>query len=214
LVRGDVLRVVGDERSIRNVAKVLGNDARATTTASLLAIALGAVAGFALGALPLTLPGVGSFSLGTTGGVLVAGLVLGARHKTGPLIWEVPTAINSFMRDAGLLLFLAVVGTRAGGSIVATLADQGLPLLVAGVAVTLAPIAVSLWVCRRLLGVDFLRMLGVIAGGMTSTPGLATATALSSTPHAASAYATVYPVALVGMIVAVKLVTILSGLWT
>jgi putative transport protein len=55
------------------------------------------------------------------------------------------------------------------------------------------------------LKIPFLRMLGVIAGGMTSTPGLAAATSVSSAGHTSSAYASVYPVALIGMILFVKL---------
>jgi putative transport protein len=48
-------------------------------------------------------------------------------------------------------------------------------------------------------------MLGVMTGSMTSTPGLAAAGGLSDTHYASSAYATVYPVALIGMILFTKL---------
>ena len=49
-------------------------------------------------------------------------------------------------------------------------------------------------------------MLGVLSGGMTSTPGLAATTSISDTPYASTAYATVYPVALIGMIFLTKLI--------
>jgi len=49
-------------------------------------------------------------------------------------------------------------------------------------------------------------MLGVITGGMTSTPGLAATTSISDTPYESTAYATVYPVALIGMIIFTKLI--------
>ena len=75
---------------------------------------------------------------------------------------------------------------------------------------TLAPMIVGVPLCSKVLRIPFLRMLGVITGGMTSTPGLAAASSLSDTPYAATAYATVYPVALVGMIMASKIIMLLG----
>lgn len=208
---GDTLRVVGDARSVSNMAKLLGNDVEATFTASVLAILLGLFVGFLVGQIPFPLPWVGTFKLGTTGGVLLAGLVLSGLYKTGPVIWAVPSTTNHFLRDLGLMLFLATVGTAAGATIVDTLRTQGLGLFLAGIAVSIVPLVLSVVVCRYVLKLPFLRMLGVVAGGMTSTPGLAAASSVSSTAFASSAYATVYPVALIGMIVVAKLLVLVVG---
>ncbi len=204
LHRGDLLHVVGDERSLGNVARQLGNDVKATQSLSLLSLFAGIFLGFALGQIPLYLPVVGELRLGTTGGVLLAGLVLSSLHKTGPFVWEPPATGNDFIRRLGLVLFLASVGTSAGKDLAATLAQHGLPLLGAGVAVTLLPLVVCTLLLRPALRLRFLRLLGVLTGGMTSTPGLAAATSISATPYAAAAYATVYPTALVAMILFTK----------
>lgn len=206
---GDVVHAVGDERSLRNVTRLLGNDLKATYEVSLLPILVGLLFGFLLGQITLPLPLVGSLSLGTTGGTLLAGLLLGARYQTGPLIWDVPSAGNRLIRDLGLALFMAAVGTSAGVSFLATLQEQGLPLLLSGVAVTIIPVAVGALLGLCWLGIRFLRLLGVLVGGMTSASGLAAAGALSATPYAAAAYATVYPLALIGKIVAVKVLLLI-----
>ena len=206
---GDVVHAVGDERSLRNVTRLLGNDLKETYEVSLLPILLGLMFGFLLGQITLPLPLVGPLSLGTTGGTLLAGLLLGARYQTGPLIWDVPSGGNRLIRDLGLALFMAAVGTSAGATFVATLKAQGLPLLFSGVAVTIIPVFVGAALGLWLLGIRFLRLLGVLVGGMTSASGLAAAGALSSTPYAAAAYATVYPLALIGKIVAVKVLLLL-----
>jgi putative transport protein len=206
---GDIVHAVGDERSLRNVTRILGNDLKATYDISLLPILLGLLLGFLLGRLTVPLPLVGPFTLGTTGGTLLAGLVLGARYQTGPLIWDVPAAGNRLIRDLGLALFMAAVGTSAGTSLVATLQAQGFPLLFSGVVVTLLPVAVGAAFGLWWLRIRFLRLLGVLVGGMTSASGLAAAGALSATPYAAAAYATVYPVALIGKILAVKVLVLL-----
>jgi putative transport protein len=65
---------------------------------------------------------------------------------------------------------------------------------------------VGVLVGRLVLRLPVLRLIGVLAGGMTSTPGLAASTGLSPTSFAASSYATVYPAALIAMIVSVKVI--------
>ncbi len=208
---GDVVDFVGDPGALQNVARALGDDVKAVYSPVLVPIIIGLALGMLVGYVPLTLPLVGSFRLGTAGGVLLAGLVLGRLHKTGPFLWAVPVPTLELLRDLGLVLFLATVGTQAGATIVDTMAALGLPLLVSGLVVTAAPLVVGVLVGRYVLRLPVLRLLGVIAGGMTSTPGLASSASLSSTAHAAAAYATVYPAALIGMILAVKATFLLLG---
>ena len=70
---GDVLHAVGDERSLHNMARLLGNDVKATYEISLLPILVGLLCGFLLGRVTIPLPLIGPFTLGTTGGTLLAG---------------------------------------------------------------------------------------------------------------------------------------------
>ncbi|MFA5516711.1 MAG: TrkA C-terminal domain-containing protein [Desulfuromonadales bacterium] len=206
---GDVVHAVGDERSLRNISRLLGNDLKATYEISFLPIMLGLLLGFVLGQLTVPLPIVGALTLGTTGGTLLVGLLLGSLYQTGPLIWTVPSAGNRLIRDLGLALFMAAVGTSAGVDFVATLQAQGLPLLLSGILVTLVPVVAGAYFGMRFLRIRFLRLLGVLVGGMTSASGLAAAGALTSTQYAPAAYATVYPVALIGKIIAVKVLLLL-----
>ena len=211
LQMGDRVVLVGDGQALRNVARILGNDYAATQFADLPALLLGLLAGLLLGRVPLHLPGVGGFALGTAGGVLVAGLVLGRLHRTGSFQWRLPAATTSFVRDLGLVLFLASVGTVAGATILDTLRTEGLRLLGCGALITFVPLLIGLLVCRRVGRLPVLRTVGVLSGGMTSTPGLAATAGLSTTSHASSAYATVYPAALLSMILAVKVVVLVLG---
>ena len=206
---GDILHVVGQEQSLKNVTRILGNDIRETYRTDLIPIIVGLLIGFLIGQIPLFIPYIGQFKLGLSGGVLLAGLILSSLYKTGPLIWDIPATTNSFIRELGLLLFLATVGTRTGATILTTLQQQGLTLFLSGICVTLVPLFVTLIICRKVLKIHFLHMLGVMTGGMTSTPGLASIASLVETPYAASAYATVYPVALIGMILLTKILVLI-----
>lgn len=206
---GDIFHVVGQDKTLNNIQKYLGNNISELYKVNVILIFIGILTGFIIGQIPLPIPGFGILKLGVTGGVLVAGLVLSALKKTGKMIWFVPSATNSLIRDIGLYLFLAVVGTTAGSTIVSTIKEFGMPLLISGIIVILFPLIVSSLVCTKILKISFLRMLGVLTGGMTSTPGLAAATTISNTPYASTAYATVYPVALIGMILCTKLIIFL-----
>lgn len=205
LQMGDILHLVGDRKSIDNIKRILGDNIKTVYAASVLPIMIGIFLGFLVGQIPFSLPGVGEFKLGITGGVLLSGLVLGYMYNTKNIIWRIPDTTNRFIRELGLMLFLAAVGTSAGSTILNTIHKHGIALFISGLTVTLVPVILGFLLCHFVLKIKFIKNLGVLTGGMTSTPGLATATSLSESTYAASAYATVYPVALVGMIIFTKI---------
>ena len=202
--------MVGHPEAIRNIKPILGGDVRALYATNVVALLLGLFCGLLLGHIPLYAPGMGIFTLGSTGGVLVAGLLFGAVRQVGTMITELPAPANALIRDLGLALFLAVVGTRAGSSLVPTLQEYGLSLFAAGIMITLLPMVAGTLLGATILRIPFLRLLGVLPGSMTSTPGLAAASSLSETTYASTAYATVYPIALIGMIMATKIIMLLG----
>ena len=79
----------------------------------MLTFSAGIAAGLALGVVAFPLPG-GGLLLSYAGGPLVAGLALGAIARTGPFVWQLPYTANLTLRQFGLVLFLAGVGTRSG----------------------------------------------------------------------------------------------------
>jgi putative transport protein len=170
-----------------------------------LPIALGIVLGVLLGSLEIPV-GSFKFALGSTGGVLAAGLILSRLGKTGPVLWSMSGFSNQFMRELGLLFFLAAVGTEAGGHLVKVVTEGGWNLIVASLLIAVMPMVVATIIGHFFLRMNFLSLLGVIAGGMTSTPGLAAVDPMSDSDAPALAYATVYPFALVGMVVACQIV--------
>ena len=77
-------------------------------------IAAGIVLGVLFGKLNISFSDSFSFSPGLTGGILIVALILSAIGKTGPIIWSMSGSANQLLRQIGLLLFLAEVGTSAG----------------------------------------------------------------------------------------------------
>ena len=164
--------VVGEKEGLRGVARLLGNNAKQLSDTDFFPIAMGIVLGVLFGKLNLSFPGGLSFSPGLTGGVLMVALVLSAVGKTGPVLWSMSGPANQLLRQLGLLLFLAEVGTSAGKNLVATFEESGMLLFGVGAAITLVPMLVAVLVGRLVFNISLLDLLGTITGGMTSTPGL------------------------------------------
>lgn len=203
---GDKLTIVGGKRELQELVKLIGNDAKKLSDTDFFPIALGIVLGVLFGKITLSFGDSFTFSFGLTGGVLLTALLLSARGKTGPVVWSMSFSANQLLRQLGLLLFLAGVGTSAGTSLVSTIVDSGWSLFAAGVLVTFLPMAAAAFVGVRFFKVNMLDLLGTITGGMTSTPGLAAADSMTDSPAPSVAYATVYPVAMVLLILGVQFV--------
>ncbi len=197
---GDRVLVASKKENMDMVVKFLGNDNKRLSSTDFLPIALGILIGVILGKISIPVFGV-NISLGITGGVLTAALALSALGKTGPIIWSMSSNANQIFRELGLLFFLASVGTEAGKDIQEALSTHGIMPLLLGVVVTMLPMLVGVLVGRYAFKMNYLTLMGVLAGGMTSTPGLSAVTSKSETNIAQIAYATVYPFALVLMII-------------
>jgi putative transport protein len=78
-----------------------------------------------------------------------------------------------------------------------------------GMIITVIPMIVTSIVGYFFMRLNFATLIGAIAGSMTSTPGLAAADAKTSTDAASLAYASVYPIALVLMIVFSQILSLL-----
>lgn len=149
-----------------------------------------------------------SFSPGLTGGVLIIALILSRIGKTGPILWTMTGAANQLIRQFGLILFLAAVGTGAGAKIMETFDQYGIELFLYGAAITIIPMFLAGLAGKLFFKMNVLSLLGAISGSMTSTPGLAAADTMTETNAHSIAYATVYPVAMVLLIVIVQLITL------
>ena len=199
---GDKLMVVGEKEGLKGLARLLGNNAKKLSDTDFFPIAMGIVLGVLFGKLNISFPGGLSFSPGLTGGILIVALFLSAVGKTGPVIWSMSGPANQLLRQLGLLLFLAEVGKN----LVATFQESGWLLFGVGAAITLLPMLIAVVVGRLVFKISILDLLGTITGGMTSTPGLAAADSMTDSNIPSVAYATVYPIAMVFLILSIQII--------
>jgi putative transport protein len=177
----------------------------------LLAFAVAAILGIVIGKIKIPLPGGAEFSLGTSGGPLLAGLLMGHFAHIGPVSISVPKKTLDVVREVGLALFLMGAGTEAGKGFLAVLAEQGVALFLWGVVMTTLPMIVGYILAVFVAKMDVFSSLGAICGGMTSTPALGTLMAVTKTEAVATAYAATYPLALIMVVLCCEFIPMLFG---
>jgi putative transport protein len=202
---GDRVRVVAPKRMMGEVSRFFGDSYRALSEVDVMTFSLGIAIGLAIGAIHIPLPG-SSFTLGAAGGPLLAGLVLGALGRTGPIVWQMPYSANLTLRQIGIVLFLAGVGTRSGQAFADTFSGGEWPkLLAAAFAIAAAQVLVFLFIAR--LARTPLPVTAGMLAGMCTQPavlGYASDQLTDETP-VMTGYATVFAFAMIAKIVLAQL---------
>ena len=165
--RGDVLHVTGPGAGIEQLGEELGHVERDIEKTDLSTISWAIVFGILLGGVSISISGV-DIGLGSAGGLLVLGLLIGYLRSLFPVFGRVPDAAQWVFMEMGLLLFMAGVGLRGGSGLVETLVSSGLALVLIGIAVTLIPLAIAYIYGRKVQKMNPLMLLGSITGAMTS----------------------------------------------
>ena len=193
---GDRVRVITDRDRIDQVSEFFGDSYRAVSEVDILTFSLGLALGLFLGTLPIPLPGGSELRLGFAGGPLLTALVLGTLGRTGPLVWSLPYSANITLRQIGLILFLAGIGTRAGYGFFTTFSQQGgLLLFGTGIVITCTVAVSMLWIGYRLFKIPMSLLIGMLAGLQTQSAVLGYALEQSRNELPTVGYASVYPVA-------------------
>jgi len=148
--------------------------------------------------------------LGIAGGPLIIALLFGALGRTGPLVWAIPYSANLSIRQFGLVLFLAGVGTRAGYSFVSTLTQgSGLLIFVGGALITCLTAVATLWVGYSLLKIPMGMLIGILSGLQTQPALLGFSLEQSQDELPNIGYATVYPAAMILKILLAQLLLVI-----
>lgn len=153
----------------------------------------------------IKIPGI-NFSLGTSGGTLIAGLIVGHFGHIGKIDMRFDKEMLNIFRELGLMLFLIGAGVPAGVNFVNSVEPR---YFLVGIAMTLVPMIIGFVLAKYVFKLSIFNNLGSITGGMTSTPALGTLISVAGTDEVAAAYASTYPIALVLIVLAVKLVVLL-----
>lgn len=161
-----------------------------------MTMAVAAVIGIMIGNINIPLGDLGTFSLGTAGGVLLAALILSYIGKIGPLNFRMDPKGLGYLYQMGLTFFMAVVGLRYGYDVVSSLTGSGMILALSAVVVEAVAVIVSFFIGHKIFKLNWIILSGAIAGGCTSAPGLGAAISSTGSEEPTTGYGAAQPFAI------------------
>ena len=170
--RGDILRLAGPGANIAAAVKNLGYADRPTNMTDMVLVGLGIVVGGLVGALVVPVKGI-PITLSTSGGALIAGIIIGWLRGVRPTFGRIPAPALWFMNSVGLNVFIAVVGLTAGPTFVAGIKEAGFGLFLWGFAATSVPMLLAPLIGKYIFKFDPAINLGACGGARTSTASVA-----------------------------------------
>ena len=193
---GDKLTVVGEERAVAEVARVLGNQEKELRNPNLLFIFVGLMLGLLLGSLPIAIPGMNvPIRLGIAGGPIVIGILMGAFGPRLHITTYTTHSANLMLRQFGLTVYLAGLGLSAGPGFFATvLRPEGLLWIAISVLLAIVPVLLVGFIASRWCRTDYASNVGMLCGAMANPIALNYALSTVEDDGPSVAYATVYPV--------------------
>ena len=207
---GDRIRAVGEPAHLAALEAELGHSDTSIFETDMLGLAAGLLAGVVLGLVPWYLSeNISSVKLGLAGGPLLVSLLVGHFGRIGPMTNRVPASARFLLRELGLVLFLAYAGASAGARFVETFRQSGPEVLATSLAIVTVPVVLGFVVAYYVYRYERDFSLGLVCGGMTSTPALGALVSSVQSQEPVLGYASIYPLALIGVTVVAQMMALL-----
>ena len=172
LHRGDILSIIGTRGHTDRVVEAVGYADRPTDMTDMVWVGIAIVIGGLIGAITVPISGV-PITLSTSGGALIAGIILGWLRGVHPTFGRVPSGALWMMNSVGLNVFIAVVGISSGPTFVAGLQSVGVGIFFWGIFATSVPMLLAPLIGKYIFKFDPAINLGVCGGARTSTASVA-----------------------------------------
>lgn len=209
LERGDVVTLVGLPQDVAGAVGEIGYADRETGVTDVTFIGLGIALGCLVGAVTVYCDGL-PITLSTSGGAILAGLVMGWWRSRRPTFGQIPRPVLWFMNQVGLNLFIAVVGISAGPTFVDGLKEMGVGLFLVGIVATTVPLVVSIFIATKIFRFPAAVALGCVAGSRNAVAALGAIEDALESKLPVIGYTVTYAVSSLLLILAGMVVALLS----
>ena len=118
--------------------------------------------------------------------------------------------IPKALGDIGLVLFIFTIGIQAGPGFFDSFRSKGKTLIILALLIV-GSASITGIIFKYALGIDTPSIVGLIAGALTSTPGLAVAIDTTQSSSASIAYGIAYPFGVIGVILSVIVLKAVFG---
>ncbi|MBO4761419.1 MAG: putative transporter, partial [Bacteroidales bacterium] len=208
---GDRVIVVGEEKSMPEVEKEIGNVMKHLYEPNIVSMCIGIILGLLLGMIPVMVPGISApVRLGLAGGPIISGILMGA---LGPRI-HVKTfateSANLMLRRLGLSMYLVCLGLSAGGQFFETVfRPEGLLWIGLGFAITVIPVMIVGCLSVSGMKLDYGTVSGMLCGAMANPMALNYASSSDYGDRPAISYTSVYPLAMAVRVIIAQLLLLI-----
>lgn len=168
---GYIITIQGHSNEVEAAAKAIGYVDKPSTQTDMVFVGLGIFVGALIGAITVHLGGI-PVSLSTSGGALVAGLVLGWLRSKHPTFGGIPASSLWILNNLGLNMFIAVIGISSGPTFVSGIQQVGPMLFVAGIIATTLPLIAGIILGDKVFHFPAAINLGCVAGSRVTTAAL------------------------------------------
>jgi putative transport protein len=195
---GDTVTLTGMKELTESLGKLMGYIEKPASGTDYIWMSAGIIAGILIGLVNVPVGAGVKIALGTGGGCMFSGLLFGYLRSLHPTFGQLPSSTAAFMKNFGLIAFIAVVGLAAGPKALETIRQHGWTLVYLGAIVTTVPI-----IAAQLLGAYVLRgdlknadlLAGSIAGGRSCTAALGSVMTTANSNAAMLTYPVTYTLA-------------------
>ena len=170
--RGDILTVMGSRKHTDAVVAAIGYADRPTDATDMVWVGIAILAGGLIGAVVIPVAGI-PITLSTSGGALIAGIILGWLRGVHPTFGRVPSGALWMMNSVGLNVFIAIVGISSGPTFIAGVQQAGFGIFFWGIFVTAVPMLLAPFIGKYMFKFDPAINLGCCGGSRTSTASVA-----------------------------------------
>lgn len=168
---GDVFTLVGPLKAVEYALPEFGYAQRPSSATDMTTVALGIFVGALVGLLTLHVGSI-PLSLSTSGGALIAGLLLGWGRCRYPVFGNLPSGALWIFNSLGLCLFIACVGIASGPHFAEAIRENGFGLFGAGIVVTLVPLVLCLYFGKYVLKMNPIINMGALCGARMCTAAI------------------------------------------
>ena len=203
---GDILIVVGRKKDVEEAEKYIGKAGVTSPGVDIISLTLGCALGIMLGKINIPIPYLGSFTLGSAGGALFAGLFLGYTHRFGILTNQISEQGKNVIKDIGISIFLAGVGTSSGAALIGIYTNGMAKMFILAFLILIITISAVFYYCFKIAKMDFIKSLACLSGVMYQSAAIITVNTAIHSEEPTEYFATCYPLATFGVIISAQLV--------
>ncbi|MBE9640004.1 TrkA C-terminal domain-containing protein [Salipiger mangrovisoli] len=194
LERGDILKFIGPRDLLDETIARVGREVTPPKATDVVVLGLMVFLGGLVGALVhVSVLGI-EIRLGSSVGILLAGLATGYLSSRFPRFGQIPEGAVSLMTTLGLAAFIAMVGLQAAPDLGPALKAAGLLLPALAFVVAVLPLLAGTLFGHFVLKMNPVVLFGGLAGAQTATPAMAAVQARAQSALPVLGYAPTYPV--------------------